>query len=192
MKRRWIKRGLWILSAILATLIALAEVLLIYRDQAQKLMDDYLNQQLIRSTELYGTKLPQVDEVRLVRFTDTRTASLQRVIDIPLGRPSQGYVVAEKVIAGREAMHLAELWRSFTFTENHTGCYSPHHVIEFRIKGRTICEAVVCFHCDNTSLPSFPRPVLVNVWDMASNEAGQGRRFKEFQALVEQSVGSAP
>lgn len=193
--RRWIKRGLWAVCLLVA-LIGLAVLYAYaYRDEIENKVDRYLMKQMEHSIEQYGNKLPPVDEVKLVRFARKRSNATQRRLKVPLSENSKGYVVSEKLMAGVDAQRLATLWRGLTFVENHTSCYDPHHVVEFRFKGKVICEAVVCFHCMNSSLPAFPTPVLVNTFDMRQlkeRKNPDGGIYAEFKAMVEAAVGAAP
>jgi hypothetical protein len=209
--RRWIKRGLWTVGL----LFALGGLMLLYADaywdEVEPYIEDFKNapitawvssscdryraDQLKLSSERFGQKLPAIDEVRLIRFARERSRSSQRKLKVPLTEKSDGYVVSEKQIVGTEAQRLATLWRSLTFTENHTMCFDPHHVVEFRSKGAVICEAFVCFHCMNSSLPAFPGPVLVNTFDMRQLNEGKSPSegiYKDFKTMIEAAVGAAP
>ena len=211
MVRRWIKRGLWALCLLVALSGLAVLYVYAYREEAEAYAEDfvdgplrqsvasyyegYMAYQVKSSVARYGQKRPPIDEVKLVRFARERSNKSQRRLVVPLSKNSEGYVVSEKLISGVDAQRLATLWRGLTFVQNHTMCYDPHHVVEFRFKGKVICEAVICFHCMNSSLPAFPTPVLVNTFDMRQLKEGKtpdGGIYAEFKAMVEAEVGAAP
>lgn len=116
----------------------------------------------------YGFNLPEVDEVRIKSLVDQEPPKHLGKYDF--NHPKPLFVVNEKVLVGDEAREVANLWRKLDFGGLSSGCFEPHHVVQFRHKGDNLCESVVCFICENLTLPSFPSPVLVG-FEAQSNDA---------------------
>ena len=131
----------------------------------------------------YGAGLPAVDEVRILHIEDPLHWQGHGTYHVPFSDGPDMIIVSDRTLSGNDAQDVADQWRSLQLqTRYMAGCYDPHHVVQFRAKGKTICEAVVCFMCGNTSLPAFPITTRV------SFEYGS-EGYQRFQATIEGFVG---
>lgn len=134
-----------------------------YSDDLQTHYHAWRQKQAETAVNTYGAKLPEVDEVRLLLLSDNASNAKDTPFTIPHHSRPQRYITQKAVLTGESAEEFAKLWRQLTL-QPHPGaaCYEPHHVLQFRANGKTLCETVLCFQCGNTSLPAFPSSVLVS------------------------------
>lgn len=181
---RWIKRV--VLGVVIFLVVSLA-LGYVFREDLQGMAREYLRRETQRSISRYGSGLPSVDEVKLLHVEDYSTGAGLGTYRIPFRDQPEMFIVAEKMLAGEDAQELARQWRALQLhTRYMAGCHEPHHVVQFRSRGRVVCEAVVCFGCGNTSIPAFPVRTLVSFESIPGSESPGYLRFK---ATIEEAVG---
>ncbi|MHA3774244.1 hypothetical protein ACXR0O_22180 [Verrucomicrobiota bacterium sgz303538] len=183
---RWIKR---VVLGVVVFLVVSSALGYVFRDELLGLAKEYVQRETQRSISRYGSGLPPIDEVRLLHVEDHSTGTGLGTYRIPFYDPPEMFIVAEKTLSGDEAQEVARQWRALQLhTRYIAGCYNPHHVIQFRSRGRVICEAVACFGCGNTTIPGFPLRTLVSFEPTRPD-------YLRFKAIIEGTVGrheSAP
>lgn len=134
-----------------------------YGDELEKHYQAWRQKQTETAVNTYGAKLPEVDEVRLLLLSENAADAKEAPFTIPHHSRPRRYITQKTVLSGESAEEFAKLWRQLAL-QPHPGaaCYEPHHVLQFRTSGKTLCETVLCFECGNTSLPAFPTPVLAS------------------------------
>ncbi|MGV3531428.1 MAG: hypothetical protein ACO1QR_03600 [Chthoniobacteraceae bacterium] len=158
-----------------------------FRDALARRGKRYVKLATARAAAKYGSALPEVDEVRITRITDQPPAVNKGTKRVWFSDPTLLYVVERKSFRGDEAQEIARLWRAQRLHSRYmAGCFDPHHVLEFRSRGSTVCEAVVCFECGNTTLPMFPIGTVVSFESAGGQEAPEYLQLKE---LVERLAG---
>lgn len=140
-----------------------------------------------RSIASYGSNLPPIDEIRLLRLANKPAQPDLGTFKIPFHEGPDLRIVADKTLAGTAAQSLANQWRQLRLHNDYmAGCYDPHHVLQFRSGGKVICEAVMCFACGNTTLPAFPIRTLVSF----ENADGGSPSYRQFKQSVEAEIGA--
>jgi hypothetical protein len=178
-------------AAIVFALLALIASVVgyIFRDTLAREGKRYVKRVTARAAAKYGSALPEVDEVRITRITEEPPAVNKGTKRVWFSDPTLLHVVDRKSFKGAEAQEIARLWRAQRLHSRYMAlCFNPHHVLEFRSRGSTVCEAVVCFECGNTTLPMFPVGTLVSFESAGGQEAPEYLQLKE---LIERLAGAA-
>lgn len=171
-----------------ALLLLIASVLgFTFRDALGSAAKRYFERSTARAAVKYGSGLPEIDEVRITRIAEEPPQVDMGKKRVLFSDPMLLHVVGRKTMAGAEAQEIARLWRAQRLHSRYmAGCFDPHHVLEFRSRGSTVCEAVVCFGCGNTTLPMFPAGTLVSFEAASGEEAPEYLQLKE---LIERISG---
>ncbi len=162
----------------------------VFRDQLEKGARRYLKRQTKESILRYGSELPAVDEVRLLHIEEKSSGPSLGTYRVPFSETPNMFIVSDRTLTGDDAQEVATLWRALKLHNDYmAGCYAPHHVVQFRAKGATICEAVICFMCGNTTLPAFPIRTMVSFEGIPHKES---EAYLKFRATIERFVGAHP
>lgn len=186
MKRILKKLALW---TVVIVLIA-AGFGLAFRTKLMNAFQRHMRRETKVSIVKYGAGLPAVDEVRLLRLDYESNGTALGTYKVPFSDPSKRFIVAERTLTGKDAQDVASQWRALKLhTDYMAMCYEPHHVVQFRANGSTLCEAVICFMCGNTSLPAFPMKTMVDFESIPKSESPE---YLKFRATIEGFVGAGP
>jgi hypothetical protein len=164
-------RRIVLISSIII-ILAISFIFILYWDGVSGLLGNYKEKftlsRRLSSISKFGINLEAVDEIRIMRLVDHEP--LKHLGRYALDYPKSLYILEEKVIIGNEAREIANLWRKLDFGGLSSGCFEPHHVVQFRHEEEILFESVVCFICGNLTLPSFPSDILVG-FEARSDEA---------------------
>ncbi|GEP44938.1 hypothetical protein [Brevifollis gellanilyticus] len=139
----------------------------LYWDEVERLIQphwqEFAHGKVLEAASRYGANLPEVDEVRLKLLHEVPTSSSDKSYEPP-GSDETYYVIKEKTVTGEEARAIAVLWRHLIWDQGGgAACFQPHHMVEFRNRGKTILESAVCFHCSRVTLPILLRSSTIGV-----------------------------
>ena len=82
-------------------------------------------------------------------ITSVEIVALKSIIAIRVSQYMQSACNAPSVsIGGDDAQRIADLWRSLPPGEQ-ARCHIPPYGLRFRDKERVVCEASICWECDN-------------------------------------------
>jgi hypothetical protein len=155
----------------------------IYQDELRPYYHKYLVWQFHRSLVNHGEALSSVDDVRLLRLDEQGASTTLGTYTVSLPGPLEMAIVAEKRLSGEEATKFAALWREMGLNDEGGGkCHQPHHVVQFRHKGRAVLDAIVCFDCANVAIPVDPR------WMVAGFD--EEKPYARFKVIMESHVGA--
>jgi len=186
MKRTIKKLALWVGVIALIT----AGLGFAFRDQLEKGARRYMKRQTKEAILRHGSGLPAVDEVRLLHIEESSSGPIHGTYHVPSSETPNMFIVSDRTLRGNEAQEIASQWRALKLHNDYmAGCYEPHHVVQFRAKGATICEAVICFMCGNTTLPAFPIRTMVSFESAPDRES---EAYLKFRATIERFVGAHP
>ena len=179
----------------LALLLLISAVLgFTFRDPLARAAKRYFERATARAAVQHGSALPQIDEVRITRIAEEPPQVDMGKKRVLFSDPMVLHVVGRRTIKGAEAQEVARLWRAQRLHSRYmAGCFDPHHVLEFRSRGSTVCEAVVCFGCGNTTLPMFPIGTVVSFESAGGQEAPEYLQLKELieRISVDENSSSA-
>jgi hypothetical protein len=86
----------------------------------------------------YTRRLPAVDKVELQKLkqSEMRIESIE----------------ATKILGGKQARHVAALWRGQRFRSRSPDCHYPAYGVKFYSRGKLVLYASLCWECDNIIL----------------------------------------
>jgi hypothetical protein len=153
--------GLAVSLSIMATFIVYEEGVWVILSKSKNAFAEHQRKAAIAN---YGTHLPEFDEVCVLTLVETELAGNLGRFTAPYTHQKL-FIQSSIILAGEEAQEIGVHWRNLVFGDGGAACFEPHHVLQFRLMNKVICESVVCFHCSNLTLPAFPRPVLIGFYD---------------------------
>lgn len=87
----------------------------------------------------FTVRLPPVDKVELLLLKDG-------------GEKWNGEVAETKVVTGRAALNIANLWRTQNYYAGMAACHAPNFAIKFYRHDKLIAYASVCWACNNIAV----------------------------------------
>ncbi len=180
--RRFIKICL---ITLLVCVIVAAPFVWFQRDEIgneiHQAINSYREANLKESIKFCIAELPAVDRVVVMKLAhEPVSAGQSKFTTTVLG--DDLYLAKEVTIDGEGAEVLASLWRKQRVTSDGASCHNPHHAIRFYAKGKLLCETIICFHCDNASIPN-------SYWRDLIMFDNQNPAYQELKAKIEELVG---
>lgn len=183
-----------VLGTAFSLAFALVCLAIIYQDEIDearmalnKRWEKYQTERVEAFIRQSKAELAEADEVIVLRLDDRKPSVDLGSLKISHSHDDRLFIVNKVTLSGSEAEELRQKWQDLTIhPQSYADCFRPHHALQFRSRGQTLSEVVICFICSKATIQSGFGTELVGF-----DEAGQsGAAYLAFRQAVESRVGA--